>query len=298
NGLLKIGREEFSCIIIPYCQYIRRDVLLSLIKLKKDGFNVIFANEAPEGCCEDNAALPEGTDLIPAIPLSDLAAELDSIRDIKTSGYEHFLHYHHFIKDGEHYYFFLNGDMRTTIDTEVTFLNENRTMKIRLMPLESLLVKMSDICQKESHEVLDINEWTVSIEGFEEKRVIKELIDIGSDDKLVYFSGRIIYEGQFHIDDPSSATAIDLGEVCDGAEVRINGNDLGLTVYAPYRLPVNDALTEGMNTVRIEVRVSPERKPMDANGFRAFFVGTSTPTYMVKTKMGLFGPLSLIRKES
>ncbi len=71
------------------------------------------------------------------------------------------------------------------------------------------------------------------------------------------FSGRGRYTKRFDV--PASFLAegrriqLELGQVDEIAEVRVNGRDAGERVWAPYRLDVTDALRAGENTLEVVV---------------------------------------------
>ena len=71
------------------------------------------------------------------------------------------------------------------------------------------------------------------------------------------FSGRGRYTRRFDV--PAGFLAagrriqLELGQVDELAEVRVNGRDAGTRVWAPYRLDVTDALREGENTLEVVV---------------------------------------------
>jgi hypothetical protein len=74
-------------------------------------------------------------------------------------------------------------------------------------------------------------------------------------DKIKYYSGTATYETEFSISKipGNSDLYINLGEVSVMAKVKLNGNEVGGTWMAPYRLKVTDYLKEGTNKIEIEV---------------------------------------------
>ncbi|HTE59822.1 MAG TPA: glycosyl hydrolase, partial [Solirubrobacteraceae bacterium] len=71
------------------------------------------------------------------------------------------------------------------------------------------------------------------------------------------FSGRGRYTRRFAVPPGFLADGrriqLELGQVDELAEVRLNGRDVGSRVWAPYRLDVTDALREGENTLEVVV---------------------------------------------
>lgn len=103
-------------------------------------------------------------------------------------------------------------------------------------------------------------EWTVEFEnkqfGPGEAMTYTSLSDWteSGDWRIKYYSGTATYTSEFTLDEiPEGDLFLNLGEVGVMAQVSLNGEDLGVTWMAPYRLPVKDHLLAGVN--RIEIRV-------------------------------------------
>lgn len=93
---------------------------------------------------------------------------------------------------------------------------------------------------------------------------------------------------------------LDLGEVCELAEIRVNGKDLGIVWHPPFRVEVTDVLKPGANTLEVKVtnlwvnRLIGDRQP-DAT--RTTF--TTAPTYRPEAPLrpsGLIGPVKILRE--
>jgi hypothetical protein len=67
------------------------------------------------------------------------------------------------------------------------------------------------------------------------------------------FSGKAVYTTTFRLQDTSEIGFIDLGEVCYGAQVRLNGTDLGSCILGEFIVPVKDALRRSENLLEITV---------------------------------------------
>ncbi|MCP3732238.1 glycoside hydrolase [Sphingomonas sp. MG17] len=116
-----------------------------------------------------------------------------------------------------------------------------------------------------------------------------------------YFSGVATYTSSFDL--PASYRAgdplwLDMGQVGEVAEVRINGRPAGIAWKAPYRLAIGDAVRAGRNEVEIHVanlwlnRLIGDAQP-GANkvGF------TSLPTFGPDAPLresGLMGPVTVL----
>jgi alpha-L-rhamnosidase len=92
--------------------------------------------------------------------------------------------------------------------------------------------------------------------GGPESVVFDRLADwtLRSEDGIRHYSGTATYRKRFDPDDVSRPLWLDLGEVKELAEVRINGKSLGVLWTYPFRVSVSGAVHEGRN--ELEVRVT------------------------------------------
>jgi hypothetical protein len=122
------------------------------------------------------------------------------------------------------------------------------------------------------------------------------------DPAIRYFSGVASYDGTVTLArrPAHSRLLLDLGQVGDVAEVRINGSPAGTVWHAPYRLDVTDAIRSGTN--RIEVRVADlwvNRLIGDAQPGAAKIAFVAAPTYRPDAPLrpaGLIGPVRLVAR--
>ncbi|SDY03441.1 alpha-L-rhamnosidase [Evansella caseinilytica] len=72
---------------------------------------------------------------------------------------------------------------------------------------------------------------------------------------MEYYSGTIVYETAFEVGEADIATAIvlDLGEVHEIADVSINGQEIGVKMWAPYRFTLERHHLKPRNRLRITV---------------------------------------------
>ncbi|MEH7073509.1 sugar-binding domain-containing protein [Neobacillus drentensis] len=110
NQQLKINGEEFKCLVIPYSQYITKE-LASFIK-NSDGLEIIFVDGRPEGIANvvdqmEAADLLRATEDCKVIPLRNLTNELKAlgIYDIRLKKPFKDLTYYHYVKDNNIYMF-------------------------------------------------------------------------------------------------------------------------------------------------------------------------------------------------
>ena len=101
---------------------------------------------------------------------------------------------------------------------------------------------------------------------------------------MPHFSGDIRYEWEMEVEE-AGEYLLDLGEVGEAVQVRINGEDAGRRIMPPYVLDVSGYLKPGIN--RVEATVS------NHSGFRR---RDEFSRYLLFEPSGLLGPVKLKRK--
>jgi hypothetical protein len=104
--------------------------------------------------------------------------------------------------------------------------------------------------------------WTVQFDpkwGGPESAVFDQLVSWTQrpEDGIKYFSGTATYRKTFDLPEtlrqPGQHLTLDLGDVKNLAEVRLNGKDLGILWTVPFRVDVTDAIKSAGNSLEIEV---------------------------------------------
>ncbi|NHC42512.1 glycoside hydrolase family 2 [Bacillus sp. MM2020_1] len=123
NNLLNINGEEFKCLVIPYSQYITKE--LAAFINNADGLEILFVDGRPEGIANvvdklEAAELLAATKECKVIPLTDLAKELKSkgIYDIQLKKPFKDLTYYHYVKE-QNIYMFQNESASETFSGEI-----------------------------------------------------------------------------------------------------------------------------------------------------------------------------------
>ncbi len=128
-----------------------------------------------------------------------------------------------------------------------------------------------------------------------------------ADPGIRYFSGHATYTKTinasatwFH---SGASLLLDLGDVANLAEVKVNGHALGIVWKPPYRIDVSRILVPGPNTVEIRVanlwvnRLIGDAQP----GSTSKYTFTAHNPYKKSSPLvpsGLLGPVLILRKES
>lgn len=129
--------------------------------------------------------------------------------------------------------------------TLITNKNEEKQINIRSLPLQKL---------ESSWQVAFSDPWE---ETFTEKFDSLFSFTVHPEHKIKYFSGIAAYETEFAI--PAKVNlnnyqiSLNLGEVANVAEVKINDYDAGILWHAPYRLDISTFIKPGINKLQVKV---------------------------------------------
>jgi hypothetical protein len=118
---------------------------------------------------------------------------------------------------------------------------------------------------------------------------------------IQHFSGTAVYHREFEWDGSQERVWLDLGEVANVAEVRVNKTACGFAWTPPYRVEITEALRPGKNELEIEVTntwanrlIGDAELPKDKRQ-----TWTTAPYPSADTKLlpaGLLGPVKLVGK--
>ncbi|MBS0482884.1 MAG: glycoside hydrolase [Proteobacteria bacterium] len=122
-----------------------------------------------------------------------------------------------------------------------------------------------------------------------------------ADPGVRYFSGQVTYSSQFTAPTgwkPGQPLKIDLGNVREVAEVRVNGQLAGSAWHKPYRVDIGAVTRGGRNTVEIRIgTLWVNRLIGDAQPGATRLTHTTLETYRADAplqKSGLIGPVTLM----
>ncbi|MDQ0972235.1 hypothetical protein QFZ31_002113 [Neobacillus niacini] len=128
NNALHINGEEFKCLVIPYSQYITKE-LAAFIK-KAEGLEIIFVDRRPEGISnlvdgQEALELLGVIEKCKVVALTELAANLKAqgIFDVHVKTPFKDLTYYHYMKENN-IYMFQNESAQETFSGEIELNNE------------------------------------------------------------------------------------------------------------------------------------------------------------------------------
>jgi hypothetical protein len=123
---------------------------------------------------------------------------------------------------------------------------------------------------------------------------------------IKYYSGTAVYRKSFDVSDTNRAgrLLLDLGQVRELAEVRVNGKSCGIVWAPPFRVDITDAVKAGSNQLEVEVvNFWPNRLIGDAKlpaaqrrtrtNITKFDQPKGDANYTTLMPSGLFGPVRL-----
>ena len=150
-------------------------------------------------------------------------------------------------------------------------------------------------------------DWNLVIGGRPYEGPLKSWSEYGQAD----YSGIVRYRKRFHVaPDLMGAKQdlyLDLGEVRYSARVVLNGNDLGVRAWRPFRWPVGNVVRQGSNALEIEIAntaanelaANPARlKDLERKGWlQNSYIGRYLAFDKEMTASGLLGPVRLLEYE-
>lgn len=129
----------------------------------------------------------------------------------------------------------------------------------------------------EAKAILDLSQGWRVIEG-PWKGKLAELSSWTEWEELTNFSGTVVYEKEFQLEDPAEASAwkLELGDVHEVAGLQVNGKEAGIQFWKPYVFEIGRHLQPGTNVLRVSV----------TNSLANVYDGKSLPS-------GLIGPVRI-----
>ena len=182
-------------------------------------------------------------------------------------------------------------------------LDSYETRTIVLGPAQDAPVDSYAQRQPSAHRLAMEGDWQFTIGGRSHQGPLKSWSDYGRPG----FSGTVRYRKEFAVaadlaNDHRNLT-LDLGEVRYSARVLLNGKDLGVRAWRPFRWLVGDALRSGGNVLEVEVTNTaanelagdPSRvKELERKGWlRNSYIGRYLAFDKEMVPSGLLGPVRL-----
>lgn len=277
---LTVNSCRHEVLVVPYAQFITRETARAVETLTQNGGKVLFIDGLPDGLCTGEE-LPETLRECRIIALSELAAELDSLRTVRLYPAGSRVRAMHYMGENHFYYLFNEGEQAyygTVTLPEGEYYRydpwhdryqavdvREGMIQLSLAPSESMIL-IQGTQPEDAYdppvrgEKLLLTHFTQSVcraidyPKFSKAKEIDCLESYALADKK--FSGFIRYETTF--DQP--AKVLEITDAYEGVEVFVNGQSAGIQVTAPFVYDLRGLVREGENRLVIEVATTLERE--------------------------------------
>lgn len=294
--------EFYPVILLPYSAYYSEK---NLNKLKRLRERIVCVGE-------------QGIDGYRSVGLEELVGYMEAYRDVTVGGESKYVRYSHYDRGGEQCYmlsaeglkkasvtlrpsgfsggeylvwdaFENRAELRRSEDGEIPLVLYPNNLLVLLIGAD-LPVGAERLIREPEGEGCELNaEWTVEycteseLPDYKPYKTVTELKSITDPNEMPDFTGNVRYTATVTLD-PTRHRLLDLGTVGQTARVRLNGKEVGVRIFAPYRFDLSEAIREGENTLEITVANTCVFEQRDA--FSKF---------MLIKPSGLLGPVRLYR---
>lgn len=298
DGTFTLNSINFKCLVVPYTQFITKE-LLRFIEKYKHG-KIYFVDAFPEAVIGNEEMIDFSKwDHCSVLSLDELPVKLKSekLNEIKLSTPFKQLVTMHYCKKDYEIYTFNNEDEykefsgRVSIPKskyiyeynalkdewyEVSFhVNESRVeieldippfdLKVFVSSNKELPINLSVRPNSYYKNQMDMSKnWSISLArsieypNFKLFDSMEELIPISR--KLPDFSGMIRYEKEIDLVNVNDHAQIVCESVCDAMEVWVNGVSIGKRINPPYSIDFIGLLKNGKNKFVVEVATTADRE--------------------------------------
>jgi hypothetical protein len=287
DGKICINRESFDALVVPYCEFLPKEILECFEKLS-ESVPVIFADAYPTVSETGKPFNSEKARVMSANAIPEWFFG-NGFFDFSVKGCEDLMHIHLSHGNVESYLFF-NYSASKPIDEEIKFpycgeytvydawsntyqrgYTSDGTVRLYLPQRASLIVVFGELSLPDAPSLripsddlawspIDKNtafslemRYANSPEWVEQPSLCaSELRNLAPD--FTRFSGTLKYKAKISLD--KIPEFLDLGDLGELAELFVNGVSCGVALNAPFRFCVKDAWRAGANEVEILVATS------------------------------------------
>ena len=299
---LTVAGTSFRALVIPYSYYITSHLAAFLTEAQAAGFPVYFVGGRPQAIADvPEMPLPAAVADVPVLTLDALAAAMAPYADVRLDAPFPGLRYLRYGHESD-LYFFTNESPDQIFSGRVCLTGEgtpvlydpmaNRLrpaawdgagVTLTLEPYQSVVVAFGHSGEAaapalpEGSALTLTGPWQVSFKealdqsaGYRNPITVDALTDMAR--YAPKFSGWVRYETRFTA--PAAAQAVlRFANAFETVEVTVNGRSAGMAICPPYQFDLSGLLTEGENTLVVEVATTLERAvanlPVDPSNPRA-----------------------------
>lgn len=300
DGELHVNGETYKTLIVPYAEFITKEVAQFVAQAAKKGFEVIFVDEHPSGICDcedgEVTTLLREISACRAVPLVELARYVEACgyKEVFLSSTFKRMRYYHYKLEND-IYLFSNEDQSIAFEGEITVAStgdaviydafenvlrpveyeqvENGTkLKLTVEPYHMVIVVFGDkgtgydlIPQpkEEGNKTIISGEWTISFAESQEYPNFRDHQKITTLENIGLRYPE--FSGTIRYEtsfelESSKNATLTLEDAYEGVEVWVNGECAGMKIAPPYRFDISDLVQSGKNDLRIEVTNTLDRK--------------------------------------
>lgn len=270
----QINDHKFNSLIIPQTKYITNELARIVEKLSKNDIKVFFVNKLPE-CDENLNSISEQLAKTQILPLTKIACAVKNNLDISLLNNNKDLRLYRFKNKEYNGAFLFNENIHKNLDEKIelnqkhdVYVFDPMTLKLELLGKQvqnfHLNLEAGHTCfilfdndydvENCSRKLLidekEISNWDLRIEDQYFKSF--ELRDVNSLPGLENYSGKSSYSTIIKIDKLSDEFMINIGQIGEVAELKVNGKLVGRTIEQNSIFAITSFLKVGTNKIEIE----------------------------------------------
>ena len=270
----RINDHKFTCLIIPQTKYITNELAQIIEKLSKNGIQVFFVNKLPQGD-EDLNDISSELAKAQILPLAEIARTVKDKADISLLKNNKNLRLYRFKSSDDNGVFFFNENIHQSIDEEVMLSQKHdvyafdpmtlklellgkqiQTFHLKLAAGHTCFILLDNDYDAERHhdksliEEKEISNWDLKIAGQCFKNF--ELRDVNALPGFKNYSGKSSYSTTITVDKLLDEFKINLGQIGEVAELKVNGKLVGRTIEQNTIFAITPFLKIGSNKIEVE----------------------------------------------
>lgn len=263
DNLVKIQKQNYRVLIIENLEHLESNEIVNKLNLfLENGGTVIVYNPKKKD-------LPLVRNAIQIYNYNSVIGTIDRVqaRDVYVTPHNPGLRVSHIVKEGIDFYVLVNEDEHAIegelaikcngalekwdawhSDTDSIEINaadpQYTKFNLSLQRRESMIICVNrdetpsyakESKKSQQFSQVNVNNWGFT-NPFSHDEPINKLVSLTEFEEMKYFSGETIYRSKMAVDSLKSyqKVELDLGEVCELAEVTVNGKNAGVKMWSPY----------------------------------------------------------------
>ncbi|WP_062051187.1 glycosylhydrolase-like jelly roll fold domain-containing protein [Bacillus sp. JCM 19034] len=290
NGLIHIEKQSYSTVVIEAGLLLSNETITRLNELITQGGSVFIVGKSTN-VLEAAITIQQTEDLIEhLIERGHKTAQLTpQSANIRIS---------HMKKEGTSFYLIVN-EGEEVYDGHITLsergaverwdawtggikelgnvaefpltLQRRESLVVMVDPSKEQPVKVNGQKETRLNEIMILEqEWSITGERIQKRT--SNLQSWTEWPELAFYSGSVIYTATFELNNKIQKAVIDFGEVHEIVELSVNGQKVGVKLWAPYTFEVDSMLQQGINKIELKVTNSKANE-MDQIALHSGLIG-------------------------